>query len=353
MSVNQMKPLQRFAAYAKGETIDRLPCVPIVGNTAARVIGVKVSQFKGNGKLIADAQIASYRLFGYDVIRVFTDLYTLAEAMGAGVHYPEDETTYLERSAIAGVDEISRLQPVDPQRDGNLPAHLDAMARVVDELGQEVPVTGALTAPFTTASFLIGTENLVRLTMKNPDAVHRLCELALESALRYAEAIMAVGCVPSLTDPMSSNTVIGPRQFREFAQPYLKRLIDFIHGHGKSVTLHICGKTERIWRDMADAGADCISIDNDVSLSAATAAVGDRVRLMGNVHPSEVMLQGAPADVRQAVFDCVAQAGDNPRGFVVASGCSLPTETPFDNIRAMLDATREIGWPPELSRRTP
>jgi uroporphyrinogen decarboxylase len=350
-----MKPLERFAAYGRGEAIDRLPCVPIIGNTAARVIGVKVSQFRGNGQLIADAQIASYRRFGYDVIRVFTDLYTLAEAMGAGVYYPEDETAYLESPAITTADEISRLRPVDPLKDGNLPSHLEAMQRVVEAVGEEVPVTGALTCPFTTASFLIGTENLVRLTMKNPEAVHRLCELALESAIRFADATMAVGCTPSLTDPMSSSTVIGPRQFREFSFPYLKRLIDFIHGRGKSVTLHICGKTDRIWHAMADAGADCISIDNAASLAQARETVGERVRLMGNVRPSEVMLQGTTSDVRQAVFDCVAQGGDNPRGYVVASGCSLPTETPFANIQAMLDAVTEIGWPlkPELLRRNP
>lgn len=355
MSPHQMKPLERFAAYGRGDAIDRLPCVPIIGNTAARVIGVKVSQFRGNGQLIADAQIASYRRFGYDVIRVFTDLYTLAEAMGSTVHYPEDETAYLESPAITRADEISRLRPVDPRKDGNLPSHLEAMQRVVEAVGQEVPVTGALTCPFTTASFLIGTENLVRLTMKNPAAVHRLCELALESAIRFADACMAVECTPSLTDPMSSSTVIGPRQFREFSFPYLKRLIDFIHGRGKSVTLHICGKTDRIWQAMADAGADCISIDNAASLAKARETVGERVRLMGNVRPSEVMLQGTASDVRQAVFDCVAQAGDNPRGYVVASGCSLPTETPFANIQAMLDAVTEIGWPlkPELLRRSP
>jgi uroporphyrinogen decarboxylase len=350
-----MKPLERFAAYGKGEDIDRLPCVPIVGNTAARVIGVKVSQFRENGQLIADAQIAAYRKFGYDVIRVFTDLYTLAEAMGSRVHYPEDETAYLESPAITTVEEISRLQPVNPQQNGNLPSHLEAMKRVVEAVGQEVPVTGALTCPFTTASFLIGTENLVRLTLKNPAAVHQLCEVALESALHFAEAVMAVGCTPSLTDPMSSSTVIGPRQFMEFSYPYLKRLVDFIHGHGKAVTLHICGKTDRIWQAMVDAGADCISIDNAASLAKARETVGDQVRLMGNVRPSEVMLQGTVADVRQAVFDCVAQAGDNPRGYVVASGCSLPTETPFANIQAMIDAVTEIGWPisPELLRRTP
>src|SRR5512139_2512083 len=115
----EMTPLERFAAFGKGAAVDRLPCVPIVGNTAARVIGVKVSQFRGNGRLIAEAQIAAYRRFGYDGIRVFTDLYTLAEAMGAKVHYPEDETAYLEEPALSTEEDIGRLKPSDPQKDGN------------------------------------------------------------------------------------------------------------------------------------------------------------------------------------------------------------------------------------------
>lgn len=348
MHAREMTPLERFAAYGRGERIDRLPCVPIVGNTAARIIGVKVSEFRGNGKLIADAQITAYRRFGYDVIRIFTDLYTQAEAMGATVHYPEDETAYLADPAITDLSEIDALRPANPYRDGYLPQHLEAMRRTVDEVGTEVPVTGAITCPFTNASFLIGAEALVRLTLKNPEAVHRLCRVSLETSLRYAEAVLDAGCTPSLTDAMSSTTVISPRQFREFSYPYLKELIDFIHGRGKSVTLHICGKTNKIWKTMADAGADCISIDNAADLGEAKRTVGGRVRIMGNVRPSETMLQGSPADVRREVRECVAKAWDSPRGYIVASGCSLPTETPFANIQAMMDAVAEIGWPVEL-----
>lgn len=343
-----MTPAERFTAYARGERIDRLPCVPIVGNTAARVVGRRVSEFLGNGKLLAEAQIAAYRRFGYDVIRIFTDLYTQAEAIGAKVHYPDDETAYLAAPAIDSVLEISRLKPSNPYKDGNLPHHLEAMERTFRELGKEVIVNGALTGPFTTASFLIGTENLVRLTLKNPAAVHELCELALESALTYAKAIMDTGCTPSLTDAMCSSTVISPLQFKEFGQPYLKRLVDFIHSQGRTVTLHICGKTRHIWEAMADTGADCLSIDNAADLEAAKAKVGHRVRLMGNVPPSEIMLQGTPAQVREAVRDCIRRAYDNPRGYIVASGCSLAVETPFSNIDAMMDAVREVGWPVDI-----
>jgi uroporphyrinogen decarboxylase len=345
-----MTPQQRFAAVAAGRGADRLPCVPIIGNTAARVIGVTVSQTRTSAALLAKAQIESYRRFGYDVIRVFTDLYVGAEAMGAKIHMPEDETAYLAAPAISGPAEIARLRPPDPLRDGLLPIHLEAIRRVLEQVGQEVPVTAAVTGPFTTASFLIGTDSLVRLTLKDPAAVEALCEVSLAAALAWSEAIIDAGGTPSLTDPMSSSTVISPRLFRRFSLPYLRRLIDYIHSRGPSVTLHICGKTRPVWPLMVEAGADCLSIDNQADLTAARAAVGDRVRLMGNIPPAEIMLQATPADVRAASFRCIAAAWNNPRGYILASGCSLPTETPFANIDAMLAAAREAGYPVDVSR---
>lgn len=348
MAFDQMTPLERLTAYGKGQPIDRLPCVPIIGNTAARVIHTKISDFRGNGKLLAKAHVEAYKLFGYDIIRIFTDLYTQAEAMGSKVHYLLDETAYLESPAIENIGDIDNLSPADPNKDGNLPHHLEAMKWAVESVGKEVAVTGAVTCPFTNASFLIGAEKLIRLMLKNPEAVHKLCEVSLETNLRYTKAIIDAGCTPSLTDAMSSCTVISPRQFQEFSYPYLIRLIDYIHSRGKTVTLHICGKTNKIWDLMASAGADCISIDNDADLLEAKLKVGDKVRLMGNVKPSEIMLEGSVEDVRKSVVDCVAKAYDNPKGYIVASGCSLPTETPFQNIHAMMNTVRTIGYPVRL-----
>jgi uroporphyrinogen decarboxylase len=167
--------------------------------------------------------------------------------------------------------------------------------------------------------------------------------------LRWADAIIDAGASPSISEPMLSSTVVSPKQFKDIGLSYLKRLISHIHARGKSVTLHICGKTRPIWSLMADTGADCLSIDNEASLSEAKVAVGDRVRLMGNVPPVAVLFEGNPEQVRQAVRSCVREAGDNPRGLIVATGCSLPTETPFDNIDAMVRVVDEIGWPPQVT----
>ena len=345
MAEDQMTSLERMAAYNKGERVDRLPCNPNIANGAARVIGCKVSEFKDNGKLIAEAHIQAYRKFNYDGVRIFTDLYVQAEAMGTMVRYPLDETADLEAPAIDDIADIGRIEPADPYKDGRLPSHLEAARILVDEVSREVPCSGGVVGPFTNAFFLIGVEKMTRLLFKNPEAVHKLCEVSLETSIRYADAFIKIGLTPTISEPLSSTTIVSPKHFKQYSFPYLKRLIDHIHSRGKAVTLHICGKTDKIWEDMADAGANCLSIDNVASLYDCKKRVGDRARIMGNVDPSGVMYAGTPDEVRSATLECVRQAYDNPKGYIICSGCSLPIDTPFENIQAMMDTAREIGDP--------
>jgi uroporphyrinogen decarboxylase len=346
MGKDAMTPVERARALREGRPVDRLRCVPSISNTAARVIGVKVSELRSNGETLARATVATYRRFGFDSVRVFTDLYIQPEAMGAKVRVPQDETAHLDSPAVRREEDIERLVPHDPYKDGQIPALLEATRRTLEAIGQEVPVTCGLEGPFTLAALLVGADNISRWMLRKPETAHRVIGIAYEACIRLADAIIDLGSVPSLTCAMSSSTVISPRHFREFSQPYLTRLISHIKARGvESVGLHICGKTSAIWTGMADTGAACLSIDNMAHLDEAKALVGDRVCLMGNIPPAEVLLQGTPGDVRQAARKCLREAWDSPRGFILASGCSLPTETPFANIDAMMDTVRETGWP--------
>ena len=80
---DSMTPLERAAAMAKGQSADRLPCNPNVANGVARIYGCKISEFNSDAKTLAAALVAAYRRFEYDGVRIFTDLFTWSEAMGA------------------------------------------------------------------------------------------------------------------------------------------------------------------------------------------------------------------------------------------------------------------------------
>jgi uroporphyrinogen decarboxylase len=94
-------------------------------------------------------------------------------------------------------------------------------------------------------------------------------------------------------------------------------------------------------------------MDNVVSLAECKNFLGNKMKILGNVDPSNVMYAGTPKEVRDAVINCVLEGYDSPKGYVIMSGCSLPVETPLENIQVMMDTAREIAYPvdPEKLRR--
>jgi len=345
MSKDEMTPAERGAAIAQGKDADRLPCNPNIANGVARIYGCKISEFNHDPKAIAKSQMAAYERFGSDSLRVFTDLFTWAEAMGAKVNFPDDDTADLEEPAIHDVNEIDKLRPADPHKDGRLPVHLEAMKYLKEYSAGIMGCSAGVVGPFTNTFFLCGVDQTLKLTHKNPDAIRRLCEISLETCEAYVEAAMEIGLAPTISEPMSSCTVVSPKVFRELSLPYLKELVDFIHAHGFNPVVHICGQTNRIWKDVADLGIAGWSIDNVASITECKRLVGDTTKIMGNVDPGSIMFSGTPQDVRLKTLEAMREGYDNPSGYVVMSGCSLPVETPFENIDAMMDVVREVGYP--------
>ncbi len=345
MLKDQMTPLERAEALAKGKEVDRIQCNPNLSNGIARVYGCKISEFNHSARQLANAVIATHKRFYSDGAKIFTDLFILSEAMGAKMKFPDDNTVDLLEPAITDVSQIDNLEPVNPYKDKRLPLHIEAMKYVYDEISHEVPCTALIVGPFTSAFFLIGVKKAIKLMLRNPEAMHRLCEVSLKSCINFADAAMKQGVGISIAEPMSSCTVVSPKHFREFSAPYFKRLVDFIKSKQKGVSTHICGKTEDIWNDLADIGINALSIDNVVDLKKCTEMVGDRMKIMGHVDPSSVMYAGTREEVRKETIKCVQQGWKSKKGYAIMSGCGLPVETPIKNIDAMLDTAREIGWP--------
>ena len=62
------------------------------------------------------------------------------------------------------------------------------------------------------------------------------------------------------------------------------------------------------------------------------------------------MFGGTPLDVRIGTLQSLKAGWDSPKGFMVMSGCSLPVDSPFENIDAMMDTVREVGYPVSIDR---
>ena len=95
-----------------------------------------------------------------------------------------------------------------------------------------------------------------------------------------------------------------------------------------------------VLESMADTGAHILELDHKVSLKTAAERVGNRVCLMGNLDPVELLWRGTPVEVTWAAQKAIADAGSSV-GFILGSGCEVPMAAPRENVTAMIQTVRD------------
>lgn len=93
---------------------------------------------------------------------------------------------------------------------------------------------------------------------------------------------------------------------------------------------------------MSESGVDALSLDSPemgVDLPTVAKRIPQDVIVMGNISPTDVLLNGQPSDVEKEVLQLL-KSMDSYSNFVLSSGCDLPQETPIENIHAFMRAGR-------------
>ncbi|MDI9479310.1 MAG: uroporphyrinogen decarboxylase family protein [Bacillota bacterium] len=343
---DDMTPIERSQAIKTGRSYDRIPCSPMVAEQVIWTTSITVKDYLFNPKMAAEAQAKAFDYFGYDSVSVSPDHHGFAEAMGCKFVYTAYERPQIKEYCIKNLQDIEKLEPVDPKKTGRLKLCLEAVARLQDLVGDKVKVGSGMGGPMTCASFMRGPDHLLRDMRKNPEAVHKIMEVNTQNLINYMAACWEYGVGCSVGDSFASCTMISPRDFRTFVKPYLKRIADWQIEHiGAAGNLHICGDSHPLWDDMAELGFSSVSLDNAMDLAGAKMVMGNKVALKGNVKPVETMLYGTAEEVLQASRECIEKCIDNPRGYTLSSGCTLPVNTPIENVEAMVNAARLWGRP--------
>ncbi|MCW2277692.1 uroporphyrinogen decarboxylase family protein [Heliophilum fasciatum] len=349
---DQMTAKERMRALAQGKPLDRLPCNFFMSDHVANLIGAKVSELHLSAEKLVEGHVTAHHIYDTEGVSVGPGLGGFAEALGSKLFFPDHGSPHVQEFAIKKKEDLDRLSVPDPAKAGRFPIILEAAEILAHKLGDKIPVTVSIIGPFSTAGNVRGTEILLRDLYQDPDYAHRLLRLVTDTTIAFIKEAAKKDVIFSVGDPTSSGTLISPKQYRQFAFPYLKEVIDAIKATGRPApTLHICGNTRKIWTDMADAGAGVLSLDDVIDLEDAKRAVGDRVILMGNVRPTATMYLGTPQQVIENAIECIRKAYDSPKGYILALGCGLPIDTQPENLHALRYAAKKYGrFPLEIDR---
>ena len=175
-----------------------------------------------------------------------------------------------------------------------------------------------------------------------PDLVHELTELVIAFNLEWLKASEdIVGKGTKLLIPDHSPTFMSPAQFDEFFAPYIRKITDAYKG--SLIVYHNEGEISRHLKKLPGLGIDAVHIGPETDIGFAKKEIGEKVTLIGNVDPVDVLLRGTPEQVEEACRSDIMKAAPGG-GFILSTGGGPPRAvTPEANIRAMINAAKKYG----------
>jgi uroporphyrinogen decarboxylase len=334
---------QRVMRVLDGKKPDYNPVVPIISDWCSIQAGIEFIDELESVEKHVYSQSFCVDQFGYDVVWDIGSRHSESEAMGSVLNISRGAKPYVEDYFIKDYEtDMPRLKLFDPYTNKRLSTYLEQTRRLKKRFKNEVPVIGYVQAPFRHAAMLRGTENIMRDMHKNKTHLRQLCELALNSLVVYAVAVISAGAdIIFMSDPTSSGSAISKKQWEDWGLPYLQRLVGLIKRSGVKTILHICGDTQDRLESMADTGVDCLSLDEAVDFEAARKILGPSYCLMGNVNTSLLAI-GQPEAVEEATREVIAKAGRQGH-LLVSGGCGLSANVPPENMRAMVRGAKSVS----------
>jgi [methyl-Co(III) methanol-specific corrinoid protein]:coenzyme M methyltransferase len=288
--------------------------------------------------LLSKAFLGYREKVGLTSFPIMWDSHSTAEAFGCKLGFKEREAYVAEYQPFPPEGQLQEFRVPHGGDSERVQVILKAVKAVARHASEGEPLIANTTAPFTAATKIFGVENLLLKLWDAPKQVMIILHKITDFILSYSDRLIEEGAdILFVGEPMASPEIISPNMFREFVLPELKRLVE---GLRRPTLLHICGNVYPILKDMTETGATLLSLDQRVELKKVREVVGKDVLLGGNLDPV-LLLEKSPDEIFRAAQKCFEEGG--PDHFVLMPGCTIPPDTPVENIQAMIRAAEEVG----------
>ncbi len=137
---------------------------------------------------------------------------------------------------------------------------------------------------------------------------------------------------------------MGPRLWREFIYPVLKRMYAAVHANGKAVFIHSCGKVDELFDDLIGIGLDCFNPFQPevMDVAALMQKYHGRLSFHGGLSTQRTLAYGSAADVRadsRRLLDLGRQGG-----YMFSPAHGVVGDVPLDNMLAFMEvAHAQVG----------
>lgn len=297
-----------------------------------------------NPELACEVTLQPLARFPLDAAIIFSDILTIPNAMGLGLHFVDGEGPQF-KTPIRDIKQISNLTIPDMNE---LRYVFDAIALTTKSLNGKTPLIGFAGSPWTVATYMVeggSSKNFAiikKMLFSEPEALSQLLEVLAQTTIGYLnEQIQAGAEAVMVFDTWGG--VLTERDYLNFSLKYMNKIVEGVNSKPKKKKIPIILFTKQggPWLEkIANTGCDAVGLDWTINIEDAKTRVGHQVALQGNMDPC---LLYAPIErIRKEVAKILTDFGDGP-GHVFNLGHGIHPEIPPEHVGEMVKAVHELS----------
>ena len=331
--MKQMSRRERIAAALSRQPVDRVPYA----------VWRHFPQVDRSPAGLAQATLRFHERYGSDFLKITPPGGYAVEAWGCveGDLVREDGHRPCLTCAVQDNGDWKKIRPLDPTTAAGYNEHLETVIRMgFDRRIGDAPVLPTLFSPLSLARKLSGSRFASDLRERPADVLDAL-EAITETLIRFASAAITEGVSGIFYSiQAASRSVCTEEQYARFGEPYDRRVLESVQGRSFLTIIHAHGDALMFDRLAALPGNAWNWDDRATPPSLAQAQAMVPGAVIGGLDQWKTLRDGTPEQAVAEARDAVAQTGG--LGLIVAPGCVLPSNTPDENVAAVV---RTLGGP--------
>ncbi len=264
---------------------------------------------------------------------------TEPSAFGARCNFPENAFPHAHK-VLGSAEEIDQLPVPDPSKDGLLPFMLNRLKlnqKAIEDAGHKIRFAVAR-GPLNIASYLMGSTEFLTTMMMQPDKAQLLMRKVTDFLKQWLQlqmdAFSSIDGILLLDDIIG---FVGADDFKTFGLSYFKELYDT----DVSVKfLHNDAPCEASIGFLPEMGVNLFNMGFETDLNELKMQTNNKVTMLGNIPPRDVLANGTKDDVHAAVKNLKVKLKDHSQ-IIYSCGGGMPPGVSSENIKAFYNAVND------------
>ncbi len=285
-------------------------------------------------EIAAEVTMLPWEYYRPDGLVMFSDILTVLEPLGFAYHIESGVGPVIE-DPVDGPDDVDRSHSDVTEE---LDYVGDLLGRLNSRVGDETAIIGFAGGPFTLASYAVAggpsrtNMPLRRLRARHPEAFRTLLTSFADVVRDYLSFQIDSGAdVVQLFDTYAG--ALCPADYREFVLPLHREILGDLDAPAIVFVRQMGGRLDQL----ADSGADVVSLDWTVDMAAARDQLGE-IPVQGNLDPSDLFAE--PDVVRERTREVIEKAG--PAGHILNLGHGVNKDTPVESVEAFVETAKSV-----------